>query len=370
MSMTTESARLLRLGLNKYVREQIEPIFRKSYIMNQMRDRKRISFNNEGLRVEWRPRKRRRDISWGPGNPTTVDFPQENLWGVATLDWKTAYMGQSISEIERLALRGGESTFFKKQEAVAKSCIDDFLVRFGPMLYRDGVGTDKIEGFDSWSGTNSTVTNEPVGDPSDTWAGLSTALGAEGDWDAPSGGGWPRGGDSPENCDYEYCYFSPLVVDYNHADLVHDSDNETAGWDDCWIYACRYLTTYMSILQSKFPDVVILEADLLRRAKNSLKKDQQFQLTNKAKDLDPGIQELTFDGITFATEFGVPPGRGYALNWQGTEMMCLGDQLVKTTDDTDIVTADKLYRFAWHGLLWTETPAYWGFLEAISEEGT
>jgi len=366
----TDMARLAQLALNKYIKKKVQPIFRRSYLMNEMKSRNKISFNNGGNRMEWRPEKRRRDLTWGPGNPNTVTFPITNIHTTATLDWKTCFMGEAVREIEILALKDRETAFFGKQEEIADRCTRDFITRFGPKLYADGVGTDVIDGLESWGGTDGAITDEPVAEPSDTYGGLSTVRGAEGDWDAPSDGDWPRCGTSPESCDYEYHYWSPLIVDYNDSDLVVDSDNESAGWDDCWVYACRYLTTYMNILQSESPDAIILCPDLLRRARNSLKKDQQFQLSDKSKKLDAGIDVLTFEGTEFATEFGVPPGIGYAVNFDHMELKCMGDQLVKTMNDTDIVTADKLYRFSWHGNLWIDTPAFFGFLKPTTTLST
>ena len=365
----TDTARLAMLALPHYVREKIEPISRKSYLMHEIRNRGLEDYRIGGEDLRWRPRKRRAELTWGPGNPNTVTFPQMNLWGAAALDYKTCYMGASVPEIELLALQDKSARFFQKVKDIGAQCAEDFMVRFGPNLYKDGVGAQNLEGFESFGGYSSYITGEPVGNPSDTYAGLSTALGAEGDWDAPSGGGWPRV-DDPDSCDYEYHYWSPLIVNYNDPALVVDSTNETMGWDDCWIYACRYLTTHLGIVQMETPDAIILEADLLRRAKNSLKKDQQFTLDATPKDLDPGIEVLKFDGITFATEFGVPASTGYAVNFKHLRLKMMGSDFIKTMEDTDIATGDKLYRLSWHGNLWCDSPAYFGFLKAVTSVGT
>lgn len=366
----TDLATLTMKALPKYVRKEIAPLNRKSYLLSEIQKRGRQTVGNAGLNIEWRPEKRRREINWGPGNPNVVTFPITNVHTKATLNWKTAWMGEAIREIELLALGNDAERFFKKTTDLAKKCANDFMVRFGPHLYRDGVSTEKVEGLESFGGYSSYVTGEPVGNPSDTYAGLSTALGAEGDWTGPSSGGWPRCGSDPDACDYEYHYWSPLIVNYNDPALVVDSTTESMGWDDCWVYACRYLTTYLGVLQSETPDVIILDPDLLRRAKNSLKKDQQFQLDSSAKDLDPGIEVLKWEGITFATEWGVPPGVGYAVNFRHLELMVMGDDFIKTNQDTDIHTNDKLYRLSWHGQLWVDSPAYFGFLKAVTSIGT
>jgi len=365
----TDIARLTTLAINKMIKKKVEPIMRKSYLVGEMQRRGRISFNNGGLKLEWRPRIKRRDITAGPGNPNTVSFPVTNVHTILTLDYKTYWLGEAVREIEVLALKDSQAAYFNKLESITSECAEDFNMRFGPKLYKDGTGTNDIEGLESCGAYNSTLTGVPVGDPNDTYAGKSTNLGASGDWDAPTGKSWPET-DDPDACDYEYHALSPLIIDYNHSTLVVDSSTEDNNWGDCWIYACRYGTTYMNLLQGVTPDVLMTNANLLRQAKDSLKKDQQFELDESAKSFDTGIQVLKFDGMTFATEFGIPDGVAYGVYFNALELRCMGGQMVKTMDDVEIRTADRRYRFSFHGNLVIDSPAYLLFLKGISTAGT
>ena len=367
----TDSARLAMLALPHYVRKQMEPPTRKSYLLREIKTRGRETYLNGGSDIRWRPEKRRSDLTWGPGNPNVVTFPQENRWTAAQLDYKTAWMGASLSEIEMLSLADSDSRYFKHIKGVLDRKLEDFPIRFAPHLFGDGVGTEKIEGLKSFSGTSAAATYEPIGLPSDTYAGLSTVLGADGsDWSAPSGCGWPRCGSDPDSCDYEYSHWSPIIVNYNDAELRQDTTNESAGWDDCWIYACRYMMTYAGILTSSAPDVIILDPDLLRRAGDSLKTDQQFQLDPDSKGLDAGVKVLQFDGIKFATEFGCPPGYGFGIKFSELELMMMGKDFIKVDEDKDIVTGDKLYRLSWHGQLKCSSPVHFPMLKAVTSLGT
>ena len=368
----TDIARLTTLAINKMLKKKVEPINRRSYLMGEMTKRGRVSFGNGGLQIEWRPRIRVRDITAGPGNPNTVSFNVTNTRTKCVLDYKTYWLGEAVREIEILALQDSEARYFQKLDDITTECADDFKRRFGPKLYKDGTGTNDIEGLESCGGVHNstdTLTGVPVGEPSDTYAGKSTALGASGDWSAPSGHNWPEVSD-PDACDYEYHALSPLIVDTNSVYLIQDGSTEDNNWDDCWVYACRYGTTYMGLLYGQRPDVIMLEAELLRRAKNSLKKDQQFQLDASAQNLDAGIEVLTFDGIKFATEFGIPSGCGYGLIFDALELRCMGDQLVKMMNDTEIRTGDKQYRFSFHGNLVIDSPAYMLYLKALTTEGS
>ncbi len=365
----TDSARLAMEALPHYVRKRMESPTRKSYFMREINARGRETYLNGGLNIEWRPEKRRRTLTAGPGNPNVVTFPQMNRTGKATLDYKTYWMGASISEVEMLALADSDARYFKKVQDELDKCIEDFKVGFGPKLFKDGTGTDDIEGLLSFSSTSGAATDEPIGLPNDTYADLSTALGSEGDWSAPSGHGWPLADDT-DACDYEYCYWSPMIVNYNDAELRQDTSTESAGWDDCWIYACRYLMTMNGMLTSSAPDVIILDPDLLRRAADSLKKDQQFDIDPDSKGLDAGVRVVQFDGIKFATEWGVPSGYGFGVKFSELELKCMGDNFIKVDEDKDIVTGDKLYRLSWHGQLWCSSPVHFPMLKAVTSLGT
>ena len=368
----TDQARLAMLALPKYISKKMEVPTRKSYLLQEIQKRGRMSTNNGGRNIEWRPEIRKHDLTWGPGNPNVISFPQVNLHTKATLDYKTAFMGASRSEIELLALMDRPTRFFKDIKSIGDSLSSDFPVRFAPQLFRDGVGTQKLDGFESWGGHDSTeISNEPIGNPSDTYAGLSTALGGlGGDWSAPSGGNWPRSGDDPNSCDFEYSAFSPMLVNYNSSHLVQDSSTEDEGWDDCWVYACRYLMTYQGILTSSAPDVLIIDPDLLRRAENSLKKDQQFQLDSVGKDLDAGVRVMQFEGIRFATEFGVPAGCVYGVKFNELELRCMGPNFISTDEEKDFVTGDTLYKLSWHGNLWVSSPVHFPMIKGVTSLGT
>lgn len=368
----TDSARLAMLALPQYVRKQMELPTRKSYLLQEIRKRGRETTRNGGLNVEWRPKMDRNDLTWGKGNPNTISFPQVNLWTKATLDYKTAYMGASMSEIEALSLMDNPTRYFSKVKSMGDELATDFPIRFAPYLFVDGTGTDKIEGFESWLGTNGTTQpGEPIGNAYDTYAGLSTAPGGlGGDWTGPSGGYWPRMGTDPSACDFKYYCWTPLIVNFNDAELRMDTSTESAGWDDCWQYAMNYLTTYQRMLTSSVPDVFIIDSELLRRAENSMKASSQFQLSSAATSLDPAVKVVSWNGILFCTEMGVPANCVYGCTFDKLELKCMGDSFLKTDEETDFVTGDKLWKVSWHGCLWIESPVYFPAAKAVTSLGT
>ena len=367
----TDSARLAMLALPNYVRKQMELPTRKSYLLSEIRKRGRETTRNGGLNIEWRPKMRRGELTWGPGNPNVISFPQTNLWTKATLDYKTCFMGASMSEIEALSLMDNPARYFSKVKSMGDELATDFPIRFAPHMFTDGTGTLKLDGLESWgSVSGATQPGEPIGNPNDTYAGLSTALGGlGGDWSAPTNHTWPIVND-PDACDYEYHAWTPLVVNYNDAELQMNTTDEDAGWQYCWQYAMNYATTYQRMLYSTAPDVWVIDAELLRIAENSMKASSQFQLDSSAKDLDPATRVVSWNGTKFCTEFGVPSGCVYGVTFDKLELKCMGDAFLKTDEDKDFVTGDKLWKVSWHGNLWIESPIYFPMLKAVTSLGT
>jgi hypothetical protein len=348
--------------LHKYIRDRVEPIFRKSVLMAELKKRGRISFNHGGDIMEWRPRIRRRDITAGNGNPVAISFPRTNTKMKVSLPWRQYQMGESITKYEKLTTQNSAETFFKIAQDVVKEMMDDFVESFRQKLYGDGgVNTKDIHGLESMFSVNGCVTNSKVGNPNDTYANKSTALGTlGGDWTPDTGDGWPTGTGK-----VEYHAWSPMVIDYQNSGWAAT----TKTWKNTWMEAIRYGTTYMGVLQKQEPDMLILTAEMVREMKDSLDASQHF-LAEVKPTTDVGYKELTFEGLTIAYEYGVPEGCGYFLDFDAIELMSMQGQLVEKADDTDITTSTDLIALDFYGNMRFEAPSYFGKLAAITALGT
>lgn len=349
-------------ALHKYIRKTVEPIYRKSVLMAELRKRGRISYNNGGDYMEWRPRIRRRDITAGNGNPVAISFPRTNTEMKVSLPWRQYQMGESITKYEKLTTQNKAETFFKIAEKVVKDMMDDFVESFRLKLFVDGgANTKDIHGLESMFSVNGVVTNGKVGNCNDTYAGKSTALGAlGGDWTPDSGDAWPTGTGK-----VEYHAWTPLVVDYQNSGWT----GTTKDWKTTWKQAIRFGTTYLGLLQKQEPDMLLLTAEMVREMKDSLDDSDHFIVEVKPTT-DVGYKMLTFEGLSIAYEYGVPDGCGYFLSFDAMELMSMQSQLVEKADDTDITTSTDLIALDFYGNLRFEAPSYFGKLAAISPLGT
>jgi hypothetical protein len=328
-------ARINTSTLNFWIRKKIEPIFRSSFLMGALKTHGRISYNNGGRNIVWFPRFRRRTINAGTGYPASFTFPATNV------------------------RREGTAIFKLAQELVGQM-LDDFMEDLRLKLYLDGVANaNDLMGLESWFGnTGSVISNSIAVDPSDTYAGLSTVLGNYGgDWTADSGNGWPTG-----TGDTEYHAWSPLMVDYTNASWTGTSDT----WANSWQEAIRYMVTYQEQLQKSPPDVLLLNGELLRQAKDSLIDIQRLQVTSNSKYASLGTKTLDFEGLEMVAEYGVPDAVAYGLRFDNLELRSMQSSLIEKTTDNDITTSEDLIALDSYLQLVCESPAYQAKLLSIS----
>lgn len=349
-------------ALNEYIKKKIEPINRKSMFHAGMTSNNRLTYNHDGMQVEWRPRFRRRLINVGGGNVANRSFPQTVVRTKVYLPWRVYDLGESLTKFARLATQG-KSGWVNLAKNMIDELTDDFITDFGTKYYVDGNATataKELHGLESWFSVSSTVTNSPVGNPNDTYAGKSTALGVTGSWTAETGQGWPTGTGYTE-----YCWWSPLVVDYNNA-AFHGT---SANWWYQWQEAINYGTTFLMTLQSRTPDIWILSPRLLSQAKASLQNNQRFTTADSGL-VKLGHKVVEYEGMQIGTEYGVPEAVGYGLSWQDLELRSMQSQLIAYKEDHDIKTSQDLYALDAYCNLVCEAPSFTVKLQGISAAGT
>lgn len=362
MAHIDATSRISTTTLDAALRIKVEPIFTKSFFLDALKQRGRLMFGQSGDFMTWRPRMRRRTITAGTGTNITIPFPQTNVRRKVSLPWRHYTLGESIEQYE-LLVNKDENAVFSIMEDAVDGAADDFIEDFRLKLYADGNAgaANDIHGLESCMQVTGLVANSKVGDPTDNYAGVATNLGVTGSWTPDSGDGWPTGQGSAE-----YKWWSPLVVDYQHTGWAG-----TANWTTSWQQAVRYGMTYQSVLQKRDPDTLLLNPEMLREAKDSLESSQRFVLNEQTGTTHVGHKTLLFEDVVIATEYGVPDGVGYFLNFDALELRCLTEQLVQTMQDTDITSGGtKLYSFQFWGNLLIQAPSFLCKLAPISALGT
>jgi hypothetical protein len=397
--------------LNRYIKAKIEPIYRKSVLLGLLKARGSIKYNMSGapnvvVPVRWL-RRGIRDVS-GPVTSTT--FPNTSTYVHAAFGWAGYDLGESITKLEVLVNKSSEVQIYNLLERVISELAGDFTEQWRLRLWQDGniTGTGLMGILSMFGGSStptgpvdspiyngcgtytplkiSTSTNWWACAPSATYGGISTALGAKVNDYVGSDGlaagasvtNFPVGNSFSPG----YNFYSPLMVDYNShqfnpnpAMLGTGSSFVSGGvgihsWDTQWQQSFNALTTYMNILQSTPVDLVVLDPDLYRRAEDSMIAQQRFVVVESSQTRSLGFKSVEYNGTELMSEFGVPAGMGFALNFSKLHYYALQGDLMEKEEDEDIVTSESLKKISSYGQLWADSPAYFGALVPGVAAGT
>jgi len=328
--------------LDNFLRVRIDTGKRKSVAFQEADRRQRISYNNGGKTCEWRVTAKHVTPTAGLGTAVQIAFPQTPTKKVMSIPWRRYHLGESVSYYEQLLSKHRETALFDIVEEVTRGRADDFLRHFRTLFYGDGnagVGAD-LHGFDSFTAYTGLVSGSPVGNPTDTYAGKSTALGQSGDWPAATGY-WPAGvGDA------EYCWNSPVLCDVNNSRFT----GYASGIKSTWQQAIRFVTTFASALQEQEFDLLVVCSNWYNLMRDSLDDHQRFVASERPANVDVGYKFLDFEGLKIAHEYGCPANSGYFWSFDNFELRCLTSQLIEMQEDTDIrAGGERLYAFQFYG---------------------
>ncbi len=334
-----EWSRIVNTTIAKYMREEEVNILRNRKLLALMKQKGRLTFNHSGERINKKVRfKRAPMVGYADGD--TLTFSRRDRWKTSELDWRGYAVTDAMSVKERLMNKGTEA-IINIYAQLGESLKDDIDDQFGDEFYIDGNATGnskKIHGIESFFGTSGAAAAGYIGTPSDTYAGLSTALGNYGGSWAVNGSSqvtWPTG-----TGDAHYDFWSPTIVDY--------TDTLWSASSDTWANNCTEALRYGLIKSKKNRtkkgqlDYITLEDELYRLYLATLDSKQQINVNQNQPEglLSLGFKDVTmFDGVEMTYEYGMPSGVGYGINVDYVELMSLQPQLFEAVGpDFDIAT--------------------------------
>jgi len=356
--MADYSAVLNTSTLVNYMREKVQPIFRRSVFMAGLRENGCLTFNNSGKQMEWHPTVIRAELTAADPYNVSIAFPSRNREIICQLPWRSYNLGEKITKFDKLANQGSKVQFVKLVDHIVTQMSQDFTHRFGHKLYVDGnaAATSRdIHGLQSCTSNDGTVTGY-VGDNDDTYAEKSTALGdLGGDWS----GTWPAG-----TGDYEYHAWTPMIVDVNNSNFSGDT------WKENWQEAMNFLFSYMGRLNDREPDVCILNTDWVRQAKDSLTDYDRFEVSANTRMSNLGHKGLLYNGVELYHEYACPSSLGFCFNWDNLELRSMQSDLIGTMNDFDIESTEDLKALDFYGNMQIWLPSGIGVLAEVSDAGT
>jgi len=334
MSSSTDWARSIATTLVNHLRETEVASLRKYKLFALLEGNGRIQTNVSGRGFDWEIQYKNHAPGGNNGETPRV-FARQNLWKRLELDYRGAQVMDAIYKKEMLENRSASALVQvagKMTERLQKS-LEQYLAR---EWVTDGylAGNElRFHGIESLMGYNGSInvsdgsqrsrnTADPFLYPSDTYAGLSTVLGAYGG-SQQTGGTWPNGFADPE-----YDFFSPVIVNGtstyfgstgvwkdNCSRIVREAIHQTRRNDsmedqvDTCLMDRRSYIDFLNTLDSK-ERVIVSRANGLR----------SYGFTD--------VFEL--DGIECSAENSVPANTAYGLSTGNIELLCMEGQLMNS----------------------------------------
>ncbi len=323
-----------------FIKGEEVAILRNRKLLALLKEKGRITMNHEGTEVQWQVRYKHSPLS-GYDDMDTVSFSRLNRWKNAVLPWR-GYSATDVMSQKEILMNKGAAALVRRYSTLAKNLMQDIEEQIGTELYVDGNATGNSKrwhGIESFMGNSGAASGGFIATPSDTYAGLSTALaGYGGSWS----GNWPDG-----TGDVHYDFWSPLIVDYT--DTAWSASTKT--WPNTCLEALRYgilmAQKNKSTNRNKM-DVILVTSNMYRQFLDKLQQEENLHVTSK--DGNSGLYELgfrdiqNFDGVDITWEYGVPSGVGYGWVMDDLELKSLSDQLFYSKGP-DYNLADQTYRF-------------------------
>jgi hypothetical protein len=329
MSSSTDWARSIATTIVNHLREEEIASLRKYKVFAALEGSGQVRTNMSGRGFDWELQYRNHTPS-GNNGETPRTFARQNLWKRAELEFRGAQVTDAIYKKEMLENRSAQAlvNVAGKMASRLLTSMEQYLAKEWTV---DGYASGnelRFHGLESFMGTNGTVNvstgaqrtanaADPFAYPTDTYAGLSTVLGAYGG--SQTTGVWPNGYADPE-----LDFFSPVVCNYTSTYFGGST------WKDNCTKAVREAIhqTRRNDSQEDQIDMVLLDRRLFIDFMNTLDSKERV-LVSRANGLRSyGFTDVfELDGVEISGENSVPANTGYGLAIGNMELLCMEGQL-------------------------------------------
>lgn len=330
MASSTDWARSIATTIVNHLREEEVASLRKYKVFAALEGSGNIRTNMSGRGFDWEIQYRNHNPS-GNNGETPRSFARQNLWKNAELEYRGAQVTDAIYKKEMLENRSAQALV-----NVAGKMASRLLTSMEQYLAKEWVvdgyaaGNElRFHGIESFMGTNGTINvstgaqrsanaADPFGYSSDTYAGLSTVLGAYGG--SQKSGVWPNG-----EADPEYDFYSPVIV--NHTSTYFGGST----WAANCVKAVREAIhqTRRNDTKEDQVDMVLLDRRLFIDFLNTLDSKERVIVSRTNGLRSYGFTDVfELDGVEISGENSVPANTGYGMAIGNMELLCMENQLM------------------------------------------
>ena len=332
MSSSTDWARSIATTIVNHLKEEEIASFRKYKVFAALEASGNVRMNMSGRGFDWEVRYRNHTPS-GNNGETPRTFARQNLWKRAELDYRGAQVSDAIFKKEMLENRSAQA-LVNVAGKMSSRLLESMEMYLANEWVKDGYAAGnelRFHGLESFMATNGTINvstgaqrtanaADPLGYPSDTYAGLSTTLGAYGG--SQLEGVWPNG-----KADPEFDFYSPIVINYTSSYFGGTT------WTANCVKAIREALhqTRRNDTKEDQIDMVLIDRRLYIDFLNSLDSKERILVTPGRPN---GLRAFGFtdvvelDGVEISAENSVPSASGYGLAIGNMELLCMEGQLL------------------------------------------
>jgi hypothetical protein len=332
MASATDWARSIATTIVNHLKEEEIASLRKYKVFAALEGGGNVKTNMSGRGFDWELQYRNHTPTGNNGETARV-FARQNLWKNAELEYRGAQVTDAIFKKEMLENRGASALV-----QVAGKMSNRLLTSMEQYLAKEWVvdgyasGNElRFHGIESFMGTNGTINigtgaqrtanaSDPFAYPSDTYAGLSTTLGAYGG--SQKTGVWPDG-----EADPEFDFNSPTIVNYTSSYFGGTT------WSANCVKAVReaiHQTRRNDSLEDQV-DMVLLDRRLYIDFLNTLDAKERVIVSKQNGLRSYGFTDVfELDGVEISSENSVPANTGYGLAMGNMELLCMEGQLLNS----------------------------------------
>ena len=224
MSLLADSENLLNTTFQTWKKGYDDQTTAIHVILAMLKDKAKINEDGSGLFIQKTQKNKQHQLE-GQGDLEQLVFNRVSLFERAQLDWRALKMTAMISEKESRQNKG-KAALVRYATSLMEEMKDDADDQVGAVFYADGNAATNLlkpHGCLSWFGYtqgSQNTTDAFATVPSDTYAGLSTVLGAYGGSGTNSGDVFKANSTSPE-----WNAFTPVIVN-----SIYDPGSDPRTW--------------------------------------------------------------------------------------------------------------------------------------------
>jgi hypothetical protein len=369
MASSTDWARSIATTIVNHLKEEEVASLRKFKVFAALEGSGNIRTNMSGRGFDWEIQYRNHTPS-GNNGETPRSFARQNLWKNAELEYRGAQVTDAIYKKEMLENRSASALV-----NVAGKMASRLLTSMEQYLAKEWVvdgyaaGNElRFHGLESFLGFNGTVNvatgatrtanvADPFAAPSDTYAGLSTVLGAYGG--SQKSGVWPNG-----EADPEYDFYSPVICNYtsNYFGGTTWSANCTKALREALHQTRRNDTKQDQV------DMCLMDRRMYIDMLNKLDEKERVVVSRTNGLRSYGFTDVfEFDGVECSSENSIPAGVAYGLAIGNMELLCMEGQLYNSEGPFyDEITQQYRYVVSTLGNLKFKSPRNFFKLAAVA----